>query len=326
MPGPYVPAALSLPMVNPTYSAFNDAPDLISLAEYGAFPTAMSTTDLIPGGNSVSQEMEAAELLHRASEWVDRICFGSSASSSRPSLRASFNVEQAEVPLTRGWLKLTCDVKPIIEVRGVDVGLLMGNLTSIGPNLSSAIRIGRRTIYVPYGVPFFTSSFRNYADVVVPSKLTVVWAYVGGFPHSSLAVDIGASTAVATLKPTDGSTGLFGVYPGTRMTIVDPPNSEEFTVLSVTANAVTATANFRYTHTVPSAPNFIPVTSMPPGVRMAAIYLTTALLKTRGDSSISLEEITEPRRMRESAGEPWSDVKRAKDLLKPYRMRIKVAR
>jgi hypothetical protein len=203
------------------------------------------------------------------------------------------------------------------------VGILNGSLTSIGSTLAAAIRIGRRTIHVPYSVPYFASSFRNYGVLVPPSMVTVVYAYVGGFPHALLAANIAPNDTSCTLAATDGGSGLFGVYPGTSMEIVDKANTERFIVNTVVGNVITPVTPFTKSHTIPQAPDFITVTSVPPGVRLASSYLTTALLKTRGDSSISLEELTQPSRLNEEAGDLWRDIKFAKDLLKPYTVRMK---
>jgi hypothetical protein len=330
---PYTPIPFSIPVpVNPTYGGvLGDIIPYISPSAYRSEPTSMSTNDLIPSSqtapsNAAAQEQALVDTLRRSSEWTDRICFGAVASSKRTGLRASINVEVDEVPVIRGYLKLYCDIKPIAEVRGVDVGLVMGSLNSIGSSLASAIRIGRRTIYVPFSIPFLASSFRNFGMVFPPDKLVVVWSYVGGFPHTSLAANITHGTNTATLTATDGATGLLAVYPGTSMEIVDGVNTEYFVVQSVSNNIVTATTNFVNDHAIPQAPDFIAVTSVPPGVRLATTFLCTALLKTRGDSSIALENITSPKVIQKVAGDVWVDIQMAKDMLKPYMSRVKKPR
>jgi hypothetical protein len=330
---PYSPTPFSTPVpVNPTYGGvLGDIIPYISPTAYRSEPTSMSTNDLIPSSqttqsNAAAQEQALVDTLRRASEWTDRICFGAVASSKRTGLRASINVEVDVVPVINGYLKLYCDIKPIAEVRGVDVGVVMGSLTSIGASLASGIRIGRRTIYVPFSIPYFSASFRNYAMVEPPDKLTVVWAYVGGFPHTSLAANIVSGTSSATLTPTDGSTGLLAVYPGTSMEIVDGVNTEYFVVQSLNNNVVISTTPFVNNHAVPAGPDFIAVTSVPPGVRLATTFLCTALLKTRGDSSIALEEITSPKVIQKVAGDVFVDIMMAKDMLKPYMSRVKKPR
>lgn len=330
---PYSPTTFSLAAVNPTYGGvLGDLVPYISPSGYAFYPTSMATDDLIPGSNTqvpsnaAAQAQALYDTIHRASEWTDRICFGQVQTSKRTGLRASINVEVDQVPVINGWLKLECDIKPIAEVRGVDVGVVMGALTTIGPTLAAGIRIGRRTIYVPYTVPYFSSSFRNYAEVQPPDKLTVVWAYVGGFPHTQLAVNVAANQNQITVQPTDGGTGLLAVYPGTAMEISDGVNTEHFVVQSVSNNVITSTTNFQFAHTVPAAPDFIPVTSVPPGVRLASSYLISALLKTRGDAAIALQEITEPKQLSKVRGDVLYDIQLAMDMLKPYKVRVKKAR
>jgi hypothetical protein len=330
---PYTPVPFSIPVpVNPTYGGvLGDVIPYISPTGYRSEPTSMSTNDLIPSSqttqsNAAAQEQALVDTLRRASEWTDRICFGAVASSKRTGLRASINVEVDQVRIVNGWLRLYCDIKPIAEVRGVDVGLFMGGLTTIGSGLAAAIRIGRRTIYVPYSVPAFPANFRQFTQNEPSDKVTVVWAYVGGFPHTALAANITHGTSTVTLTPTDGATGLLAIYPGTSMEVVDGVNTEYFVVQSLSANVVTTTAPFANDHTIPLAPDFIAVTSVPPGVRLATTFLTTALLKTRGDSSISLEEISEPRSIEKVSGEMWADIEIAKSMLKPYMSRVKKPR
>lgn len=327
---PYSPTTFSLAAVNPTYGGvLGDLVPYISPSGYAFYPTSMATDDLIPGSNTqvpsnaAAQAQALYDTIHRASEWTDRICFGQVQTSKRTGLRASINVETDEVPIIKGWMKLMCDVRPIIEVRGVDAGLLMGSLSSVGQTLANAIRIGRRTIYVPYAVPFFTSAFRNYPDVVMPSRLTVVWSYVGGFPHTQLQNSIVKNDATCTLVPTDGANGLLGIYPGTAMELVDGVNTEHFVVQTVANNVVTPTSPFAFDHPVPQAPDFIAFTSVPPGVRLACSYLVTALLKTRGDSAMVLSEITEPKQISQETGDIFSDISMAMKLLTPYRVRVK---
>lgn len=332
---PYSPTQFTVPVpVNPTYGGvLGDVIPYLSPSAYRSEPTSMSTNDLIPSSqttqsNAAAQEQALVDTLRRSSEWVDRICFGAVASSKRTGLRASINVEVDQVPVIRGWLKLYCDIKPIAEVRGVDVGLVMGSLSSVGQSVASAIRIGRRTIYVPYSIPIesFGTSFRNYAEVEPPNKLTVVWSYVGGFPHTSLAANITHGTNTATLTPTDGATGLLAVYPGTSLEIVDGVATEYFVVQSVAGNVVTSTTNFINDHAVPTGPDFIAVTAVPPGVRLACTFLSTALLKTRGDGSIALENITSPKAIQKVAGDVWVDIHLAREILKPYMSRVKKPR
>lgn len=333
MAAPYSPTPFTTPPVNPTFGGAAPASRIpyLSLSGYLTYPTSMSTNDLIPStspaqSNAAGQEQAAEDLLIRASEWADRICFGAIASSNRPGLRASLIVESDEVPIIRGWLRLLCDVRPILEVRGVDAGLLMGSLTPIGQTLANALRIGRRTIYVPYSVPFFTSAFRNYPDVVVPNRLVVVWSYVGGFPHTKLQTAIAANDPTCTLSQTDGSGGLLGIYPGTTMEIVDGVNTESFVVQSVAGNVVTPTSPFTLAHALPAAPDFTAVTAVPTGVRLACSFLINALLKTRGDSSIALEEFTEPRQIQKTRGDISADITMAMKLLTPYKIRVKKPR
>lgn len=329
---PYTPTTLTTPIINPAVGGYGAPIPYISNSVYSFAPTAMDVSNLVQGGNTQAQEQALYDTIRRASGWADRYCFGADPAAKGASLAATLSVESAYVKVLRGELRLVCDYKPIIDVRGIDVGLDPANVQSIGSTMAASVRVGRRTIYVPYAQVFWngpppTDTPTVSLPVNAGDRLYVVWSYTNGYPHTKLAASIGANTNQCSLTATDGAGGLLGVYPGTQMTIVDGGNTETFTVQSVTAGAttatVTATANFATTHNLPAAPDFLPVTALPDDVRAAIIFLATSLIKTRGDLSVVLDEMQEPRERQASAGDIEDDVAYAMELLDPYRIRVK---
>ncbi len=326
---PYVPTALSTPVINPSVGGYGRPALYISPSMYEFAPTAMDTTALVPQGSQKDQVRSLYDTIRRASAWADRYVFGADASAKGASLAATLSVESAYVPVIRSTISLICDYKPIIELVGCDVGNDPSNVQSIGPTLSSAVRFGRRTIYVPVtnqmwyatNVPAQPSN-----QPVFPSwsgRTYAVWSYVNGYPHSVLASDVAVGDTTVTLEATNGASGFYGVYPGTQFTMYDGSLSESFTVKSVSGTTITTTEAFVNAHTVPPAPDFIPVTTLPADVTNAVIFFTTALIKTRGDNSLVLDEIHEPNEMRASAGGVFEDVAFAMEQLDPYRIRLK---
>ena len=323
---PYTPTTFSSPIVNPSVGGSGTPYPYVSPSEFQFAPTAVDTLNLVPGGTAQDQTQSLSDTLGRASAWADRFLFGADPASKGASLCATLSIETVRTKVLNGELRLICSYRPIIQVNGVDIGASMSSLSTIGSAAAAATRIGMRTIYVPMiGIPV------RSGDTGTPNPIqslgghyTAVWSYVNGYPHTELASDITSGTSSCTLLPTDGGTGLLGVIPGfTQFTIVDGANTEQFTVATVNGTTVTSSAPFQFSHTLPTAPDFIPVTTLPKDVSLAVIYLATAIIKTQGDSGLVLAELTEPKSVSKFSGDEFSDVAIAMRLLQPYRIHTK---
>lgn len=330
---PYVPASFATPIANPAVGGAGTPFPYVSVSEYKFAPTAMDVSSLVPNGGEADQDQSLADILRRASGWADRICFGADPAAKGASLCATLSIESGSVSVVRGELRLVCDYKPIIQVNGIDVGADMASLASIGANLASRVRVGIRTIYVPLtAVPIRSG---DTAPLAIPpnfypagsggtSRVMAVWSYVNGYPHTMLAEDIAANGTTCVVQPTDGATGLLGIIPGvTQFTIKDGAQTERFTVSGVSGTTLTSAAPFQYSHTVPAAPDSIPVTALPADVAQAVIFLATTLIKTQGDNAIVLEGFSEPKEMARQTGGVSSDFDRACGLLRPFSVRVK---
>ena len=297
MPAPYIPTAFATPVVNPFVGSTGAYPiPYLSSAEYISAPTAMDTSHLLPTTDAAAQAQALADTIRRASAWADNYCFGADAASKGASLAASLSVEAARFRIKGGELRLICDYKPILEVVGVDVGFAPNAVSSIGPSLASMLIIGRRTITVPFGGGMVMRT--NDTPGAVPTgyrggSVYAVWSYVNGYAHTQLAADVAAAATSCVVTATDGNGGLFGVYPGTQLTLPDGVNTETVVVSAVTPGTTTttiATSPFANAHTVPGSPGFLPVTTIPQDVTQAVISLTTMLIKTRGARALVMPQ------------------------------------
>lgn len=328
---PYVPTPLATPILNPSIASV-DAPAFpyISVSQYTFAPTAMAVNSLVKGGTDAQNTQALADTIGRASSWANLICFGSDASGSQASLAASLSVQAGYMPVRGGEVRLVCNYKPVIEVIGIDTGASPALLASIGPSAASMVRIGSRTIYVPAMSGFLTSRPGDSAafGVGTNSSVYAVWSYINGYPHTQLAEAIAAGTTSCTVKATNGAGGLFGVYPGTQMTIADGGNTETITVTGITANGTTTiltTTPFLYNHLVPAPPDFLPVSALPAGVVQAVISLTTCLIKTRGARAMVLPTLPGGAPTRQAFAEAGAleDWDIALKILTPYRIHLK---
>lgn len=321
MTQPYSPTPFATPVVNPAVGGAGAPIPYLSNSQYTYAPTSMDITELVPNGSDADQARALADTIRRASAWADRICFGADAAAKGASLAATLSVQSATLPVLGGELRLTCDYKPVLEVVGIDVGSSMSTLAPLAD--SSNIRFGRRSVYVPISAGIVGRDNGALGFSTAGSRYVAVWSYVNGYPHTSLAAAVTAGATTVTVAPTDGSTGLLGVYTGTRMTIVDDVNTETFTVASVSGAVITTTAPLLYNHDVPGSPDFLPVTAIPADVEEAVILLVTTLIKTRGDNALALDEITAPEHMKPDTGDEFTDLKVAMMMLAPYRVRMK---
>jgi hypothetical protein len=288
---PYTPVQLS-PLVNPATGSIG-APGIpfLSISEYKYAPTGVDPKNLHPGGPNQDNDAVLANRVRSATSWVNNHCFGSDPSSAGASLAASLSVESVLTDVKGGSLRLICDYRPIVEVTGIDVGLNPANVQSIGQNVLNSCTILRKTIVVPtYGYSFRSGDYGSPPPAPLVNgygaSVYAVWSYVNGYPHTALVDSVAVGDTSCVVAATNGSGGLWGVYPGiTQFRILDGPFTETVSVTAITVGSSTttlATSAFAYAHTVPLAPDFIPVSALPPDVTLAAEFMTTMLIKTRG--------------------------------------------
>lgn len=345
MTAPYVPPPLATPIVNPAIGSTGAPPiPYLSNSQYAFAPTAMNATDLNPGGSPEAQAQSLADTILRASRWADTICFGADPSDKGASLAASLSVEGATVRIKGGELRLICDYRPIVEVVGIATGSGPASLSSLDPSLASLARLGRRTIYIPYGGPSVINRTGD-SPAVLPggigsSSVYAVWSYVNGYPHTQLAQNVALNATSCVVKSTDGDGGLWAVYPaatpfpGTELTIFDGQGTERVFVQAVQTNTpspglttLTTTA-FANAHTVPAAPDFLPVTAIPEDVHQAVISLVTMLIKTRGVRGIVMPttpggQVTQKTKQKLGQAGALTDYELAREMLHDYGIRSK---
>jgi hypothetical protein len=333
MVAPYVPTPFPTGVVNPGVATQGATPiPYLSNSQYTNAPTAIDSTHLAPGGVAGQQAQALADTLARASSWVDAYCFGADLSENGASLAASLAVESSMAKVKNGELRLICDYKPVLELVGCDIGPTPGSV-STASSFASMVRFGRRTIYIQMGggIPFRTG---DTAPAIVPASgergsVFAVWSYVSGYAHTQLAADVAVGDTSCSVAATDGNGGLWGVYPGqTRFRIADGAATETISVLDVTPNGVTTTLTtsaFQNAHSLPGAPDFIPVTTLPSNIEQAAISMTTMLIKTRGARALVMPQTPggQPNRQAFAQAGALEDWDIATGILARYTIRLK---
>jgi hypothetical protein len=134
---------------------------------------------------------------------------------------------------------------------------------------------------------------------------------VNGYANTLIA----SATALATsLTVTNGT----GIVAGLHLKIYDGMYSENVVVASTYtfgSTTVPLTTALVYTHTAG-----VSISALPPAIKEATILATTAMLKIRGDASMTMGIGTMPVTDSTGVGQNInSDMTMAMELLKPYR-------
>lgn len=315
----FAPEPFADPAVNPeTATLFRRAP-YISPSEYKQTPTAVGVANLVPKGDAAEQLAALAAVISRASGWLDTICFH----SADGTLAASPSTETAWVPVNNGMLNFICNYKPILAVNAMDIGPGPTDMQSIGAAAAKTLTWKGKVISLPFGGGSFgiMSSFPS-----VPLWNGQAWTavtYVNGYPHSALAETAAQGAEQITVQPSQpGGTEMFGVYPGTQLTIHDGGKTEIVVVKEVESLVLKLQSGLMYEHTPPEYPDSTRVTAIPWDVEQACISLVSCLIKMRGSRAMILPSSPggnsgpAKQAMTESGG--LKDFETAVGILKPY--------
>ncbi len=318
----FVPEQFSAPAVSPdTASLFRRTP-YISPTEYQQTPTAVAVNNLVPGGNAAEQLGALAAIISRASDWVDTICFH----RADGTLAASPTTESGWIrPRDNGTLFLICNYKPILEVDGLALGINPSEMQNIGQQAAETLTITGQIITLP---SFGTLSGSGNFPTFFPSRPTrngrvyVVWRYVNGFPHTSHAKEAKKGATKLEVAPSiPAGESVFGVYPGTQLTIHDGANTEVVVVSSVEGLTLNLAAALQFDHKPPATPDTIRVSAVPWVVEQACISLTSSLIKTRGTRAMVIPQVAgnaAPAKQAPAQTGGLKDAELAYDLLRPF--------
>jgi len=254
----------------------------LTLAEWRAAPTAIDTSDIIPGGSPTQQDQAVRDAIERSSSWVDRIC--------HQVLAATQDTHRGRYRINRwGTVRIPLPRKPVLEVSGVAIGYSPSQMVPLTSLADVDIS--------PYGVIEVPVTNTTLATTTIRDELRPIVAitYVNGWPNTTLT----AAAAVAAASVTVASS--LGVYPGTSLTVYDTTGgTEKVTVaagFAAGSTVVPLVAPLAFAHTAG-----ISVSNLPPVVKEASILLTSALIQTRGDDAIVLDSMDTPSKMSAAYG------------------------
>lgn len=287
----------------------------LTTAEYQNAPQALDLNNLISGNNAANLTA-LQETIARASSWVDQYTCGMWG-----TLCATQNAENNRIWMSRDYtFRVRTKYQPILSVDAfafTQVGTSFSLAASVTPAGNVWIE-PQEFVVNPFASSSFSGNGLNLSGWYgggcggATGEYYCSWLYTNGWPNTTLAVN--ASVGATQIIPTN----VTGIYPGTMLTLYDLPNDEAIQVspsYQVGASVVPFAIPLSYSHTTAAT-----ITNLPPAIKQAAIWATSAMIKQRGSGALIMEDMGATKEV--ESGNPQnsnSDWWRAEELLIPFR-------
>lgn len=291
--------------INPTTHKFSTP--YLTIAEYKNAPTSIDIDNLVFNSSDPDvQDSELTNVIDRASSWIDTFC--------NQILGATHETESQRARISSdGYIKFHPRYNPVIALTALQYGNPSTDLITVQD--CSVAWIEDQQILFPYAYmsSLFTSQgpLQFGAPYANGTQVYLKYTYVNGYANSLIAT---ATATQSTLTVTDA----VGITAGLEMKIYDGMYSERVTVADTYtfgSTTIPLEVPLVYSHIAG-----VSISALPPAIKEAAILVTTAMLKVRGDASMTMGIGTSP--VTDSTGvnqNITNDMSMAMDLLKPYR-------
>ena len=277
----------------------------LQLAEFKAAPTALDYSNLVAGGTQAQQDAELTNAITRASSWIDQYC--------NQIIGATLDVEQQRVRVRPdGTIRFHPKYFPVVALQAFSYGFVPNQMTVV-PDVSSAW-IEEQEIIFPYAQINSTMSSQGPLGFGAPSssraEAFIKYTYINGYANTIIANN--ASAGATSITVAEGT----GIIAGEMLNVYDGSSSERVVVdasYSFGSTTVPLAAPLTYAHTAG-----VSIANLPAAVKEAAILITSAYLKIRGDASLTMgvtnavPSVTNDSRIA-------TDVEHSQELLKPFR-------
>lgn len=300
-------------MTSPAYAnydlGYTNRVPIITPAEFSAAPTAMDTSNLVPGGSAANNLIALQETIGRASSWIDQYVMGSTG-----TIAATLNTENARIWSSRdGTIRVHPRFWPILEVDSFSyapVGTSFGSAASVNPAGNIWIEPQEFLVNPAGGTTFFSGWNNSGVAPCVPYYCS--WTYCNGYPVTTLSASVAAGASSIT------PVSVIGVYPGTNLTIYDQPYDEQ---IQVSSAYVPGAATVPLMGTTAFAHNAgVMATNLPPAIKQAAILATVAFIKQRGSGAMVVSDMGTAMHQQSGFSQgSSSDWWQAEELLLPFR-------
>lgn len=277
----------------------------LTLEEFKDAPTSIDIDNLVFNSQDpADQDAELANTIARASSWIDTFC--------NQVVAATVETEQQRSRYsTDGSIRFHPRYSPVVALTSLEYGyppsLMSLSDCSVAwiedeevivPNAT----LGTWTSQGPLQFGSMSTGGRN--------EVFLKYTYVNGYANTVIVTAVAAAT---TLTVEDGT----GILAGQMLKIYDGQYTENVTVASTYTFGSTTVPIVRplvYTHLAG-----VSISALPPAIKQACILVTTAFLKTRGDSSMTMQVTTSPGTSLPNADKVGQEIALAMQLLQPYR-------
>jgi len=277
----------------------------ISVAEYKNAPTSIDINNLVIGGNAAAQDAELANVILRATSFMNEYL--------NQDLNAQQRIETQRVRIGgNGYIALHPNHNPIISLTSFQYGTTPNNLTALTD--CSKAWFEDQQIIIPLSDMATTYSSAGPLAFGTPNgprvQVFTRYQYAAGYANTSIVSATAGATSF-TVKDYSGFT------PGDSYRIYDGASSEVVTVASgysYGSTTIPITSALAYSHT-----SGVNVSNLPSAIKQACIVATTAFIRLRGDSSMTMNITTQATANPGNAQRYSSDLATALDMINAYR-------
>jgi hypothetical protein len=277
----------------------------LTIEEFKDAPTSIDLDNLVFNSQDPDdQDAELANVIARASSWCDTFC--------NQVLAATVESEQQRSRYSQdGSIRFHPRYSPVVALLSMEYGY-PPSLMSL-PDCSVAwiedeeiivpnATLGTWTSQGPLQFGAMSSGGRN--------EVFLKYSYVNGYANTTIVTAVAAAT---TITVADGK----GILAGQMLKIYDGQYTENVTVASTyTFGSTTVPIVYPLVYTHAAG---VSISALPPAIKQACILVTTAFLKTRGDSSMTMQVTTSPGTALPNADKVGEEIALAMQLLQPYR-------
>lgn len=282
-----------------------DESQYVSVAEFKNAPTSLDINNLVSGGNQAAQDAELANVLMRASSYMNEYL--------NQNLVAQRYTETQRIRVnTQGYISLHPNNSPIIALEAFQYGSDPLNLQTL--NDCSQTWFEAQQIIIPLGqfaTTYSSAGPLSFGGSVPRQQMFTKYTYVSGYVNNFIAT---ATAGATSLTVTSG----IGIVAGQVLHIYDGSISETVTVASTYTYGST---------TVPLASALvsthaagITIGNLPMAIKQACILVATAFIRIRGDKSNTMNITTSAQTSNATASNRFgSDIQLALDMVNLYR-------
>jgi hypothetical protein len=280
----------------------------LTLQEFKNAPTALDYGNLVVGGTQAAQDAELSNAITRASSWIDNYC--------NQVIGATNDVEQQRVRITPdGTLRFHPKYFPVVALTDLKYGFYPNQLTTVTD--PSQAWMEEQEIIFPYGNMAYTQSSQGPLGFGFTSngraETFIKYSYINGYANAVLTADVAQGATTLTVD------GGLGIVAGEMLNLYDGASTERVTVASsytFGSSTVPLTAPLAYAHLTG-----VSVSNLPAAIKEAAILMTTAYLKIRGDAAMvmAVTNTASQQSPGQGSGRIGTEVGHVQELLKPFR-------